>query len=197
MTTIQDAHTHGGPSQQKAGATSRRLKITLPETLGAQLDELAAKTGDPAARLAGQMVRDGLAEATANGRVRPAHATPTPAKIDLPEDEQSDLRAPWLEPYGGDPHWRSSMWGGIVTLHGRYPTALASLKNGWWESEAHLETLCALVVWRQLIDDACRDPREELAFQASLADYSHILRQAGGSVTDAWIPGAPPDGWLY
>jgi hypothetical protein len=87
--------------------------------------------------------------------------------------------------------------GGIVTLHGRYPTALASLKNGWWESEAHLETLCALVVWRQLIDDAWRDPREELAFQASLADYSHILRQEGGSVTDAWIPGAPPDGWIY
>jgi hypothetical protein len=48
-----------------------------------------------------------------------------------------------------------------------------------------------------LIDDACRDPREELAFQASLADYSHILRQEGGSVTDGWIPGAPPDGWVY
>jgi hypothetical protein len=56
---------------------------------------------------------------------------------------------------------------------------------------------CALVVWRQLIDDACRNPREELTFQASLADYSHILRQEGGSVTDAWMPGAPPDGWVY
>ncbi len=44
------------------------------------------------------------------------------------------------------------MWGGIVALHGRYPTSLAELKDGWWKSEAHVETLCALVVWRQWID---------------------------------------------
>jgi hypothetical protein len=88
------------------------------------------------------------------------------------------------------------MWGGIVALHGRYPTALASLKDGWWESEAHVETLCAIVVWRQLIDDACRDPREELAFQVNLSDYGDTLRREGGSVTDAWKPGAPPDGWV-
>ncbi len=88
------------------------------------------------------------------------------------------------------------MWGGIVALHGRYPTALANLKDGWWESETHVETLCALVVWRQWIDDAGRDPREELAFQAQLYDYSHILRQEGGSVTRAWTPGAAPDGWI-
>jgi hypothetical protein len=175
---------------------SRRLKITLPENIASQLDELAANTGEPAARLAGQIVRHGITEATANGQVRPPHVAPAPVVLEAPEGEESDRRAPWLEPYGGDPEWRSWMWGGIVALHGRYPTALAGLKDGWWESETHVETLCALVVWRQWIDDAGRDPREELAFQAQLYDYSHILRQEGGSVTRAWTPGAAPDGWI-
>jgi hypothetical protein len=40
-------------------------------------------------------------------------------------------------------------------------------------------------------------PREELTFQVSLSDYGHTLRQEGGSVTDAWKPGAPPAGWIY
>lgn len=47
-----------------------------------------------------------------------------------------------------------------------------------------------------VIDDTCRDPREELSFQVSLADYGHTLRQEGGSVTRAWRPGAPPDEWI-
>jgi len=165
--------------------------------LAAQLDEMAANTGEPAARLAGQMVREGIAEAAASGQVRAPRVRLAPVVLNAPENEEPEQRAPWLEPYGGDPEWRSWMWGGIVALHGRYPTALASLKDGWWESEAHVETLCALVVGRQLIDDACRDPREELAFQVNLSDYGHILRQEGGGVTRAWKPGAPPDGWVY
>lgn len=176
---------------------SRRLKITLPDGLAAQLDELAANTGDPVASLAGQMVRQGIAEAAAGGQVRAPRARPAPVAPDSSDGEESDQRAPWLEPYGGDREWRSWMWGGIVALHGRYPTVLAGLKNGWWESEAHVETLCAFVVWRQMIDDTCRDPREELTFQVSLADYGHTLRQEGGSVTDAWKPGAPPARWAY
>jgi hypothetical protein len=168
----------------------------LPDGLATQLDELAANAGEPAARLAGQMVRQGVAEAVVSGQVRPPRARPAPAAPDPAENENPDQRAPWLQPYGGDREWRSWMWGGIVALHGRYPTALAGLKDGWWESEAHVETLCALVVWRQLIDDACRDPREELAFQVNLSDYGHTLRQEGGGVTRAWKPGAPPDGWV-
>jgi len=175
---------------------SRRLKITLPDGLAAQLDELAAHTGEPVARLAGQMVREGIAEAAAGEHIRPPRAKPVPVVPDALENEEPDQRAPWLEPYGGDREWRSWMWGGIVALHGRYPTALAGLKHGWWESEAHVETLCAIVVWRQLIEDTCRDPREELAFQVNLMDYGETLRHEGGSVTDAWKPGAPPDGWF-
>jgi len=36
------------------------------------------------------------------------------------------------------------MWGSIVALYGRYPHALAHLKDGWWEDAAHVEVLCAL-----------------------------------------------------
>jgi hypothetical protein len=175
---------------------SRRLKITLPEAVATQLDELVANTGEPAARLAGQMVRQGIAEAASGGDVRPPRVELAPVLPDARENGEPDKRAPWLEPYGGDREWRSWMWGGIVALHGRYPTALAGLKHGWWKSEAHVETLCAIVVWRQLIEDTCRDPREELAFQVNLMDYGETLRREGGSVTDAWKPGAPPDGWF-
>ena len=40
---------------------SSRIKITLPDDIAARLDELAAASGQPIARVAGQMVRDGLA----------------------------------------------------------------------------------------------------------------------------------------
>ena len=108
---------------------------------------------------------------------------------------RGDERAPWLEPYGGDGEWRRQMWGAIVALHGRYPRPLANLKDGWWTDEATTETLCALAVWRAELDDAGQDPREELAFQNQLADYSQLLRQEGGGVTKAWKPGAPPPEW--
>jgi hypothetical protein len=143
------------------------------------------------------MVRHGIAEAAASRQARVPRATPAPVVSEAPEEEEPQRRPPWLEPHGGDPQWRALMWGGIVALHGRYPTALAGLKNGWWENEAHVETLCALVVWRQEIDDAGRDPREELDFHVQLSDYGHALRQEGGGVTRTWEPGAPPDGWVY
>jgi hypothetical protein len=172
------------------------MKITLPEPLAVQLDELAANTREPAARLAGHMVRQGIAETASSGQVRVPRAKTAPAvRNEPPAVEDSDQRAPWLEPYGGSREWRALMWGAIVALHGRYPAALAWLKDGWWENEAQVETLCALAVWRQAIDDYGRDPREELAFQYQLADYGHTLRHEGGGITHAWKPGAPPSEW--
>lgn len=47
---------------------SYRLEITLPVALAEQLSELAATTGEPAARLAAQMVRNRLAETPTSGR---------------------------------------------------------------------------------------------------------------------------------
>jgi hypothetical protein len=61
----------------------------------------------------------------------------------------------------GDSVWRQRMWGSIIALHGRYPKALAHLKDGWWEDASHVETLCALVLWRDWIDVAADDPRHE------------------------------------
>ena len=88
------------------------------------------------------------------------------------------------------------MWGAIVALHARYPRMLEAVQDGWWRDDSHTETLCALAVWRQEIDDAGQSPREELAFQRELAEYSHTLRQQGGGVAKAWKPGAPPTDWV-
>jgi predicted transcriptional regulator len=49
---------------------SSRIKITLSDDIGARLDELAAASGQPVARVAGQMVRDGLGKLAASARER-------------------------------------------------------------------------------------------------------------------------------
>jgi hypothetical protein len=86
-------------------------------------------------------------------------------------------------------------WGAIVALHGRYPAQLATLKDLWWTDDSTTETLSALAAWRAELDDGGQDPREELAFQAQLTDYSQLLRQKSGGVTKTWKPGAPPPQW--
>ncbi len=168
---------------------SRRVQVVLSDPVALQLNELAAGLGEPPSTLAAQIVRDVVVEAANDGKVRrlrSAHAPVRPSGAERPR---------WLEPYGGDPHWRRAMWGAIVALHGRYPRHLEALKDGWWLDEAHTEVLCALAVWRGEIDDAGEDPREELAFQSQLAEYARILRGLGGGVTKAWRPGAPPSEW--
>jgi hypothetical protein len=135
------------------------------------------------------MLQAAVAQAATDGHVRPPRTAPS-----LVPRKRAE-RARWLEPYGGSASWRAEMWGAIVALHGRYPRALGALKDGWWTDEVHTETLCALATWRAEIDDAGQDPREELAFQAQLADYAHVLRGEGGGVAKAWTPGAPPAEW--
>jgi hypothetical protein len=117
------------------------------------------RAGEPVARIAAQMVSQ-LAGRNLDAD-RPAASTPAAIEDD---DLDVDRHAPWIEPVMGDPVWRRRMWGAIVALHGRYPQALAHLKDGWWEDSTHVETLCALVVWRDWIDVAADDPRFELAF---------------------------------
>jgi hypothetical protein len=169
---------------------SQRLKITLSDAAMAELKRRAQRAGEPAARIAAQMV----SQLAARNPDADSTAASTPAVIE--DDLDVDRHAPWIEPVMGDPAWRGRMWGSVVALHGRYPQALAHLKDGWWEDSSHVETLCALVVWRDWIDVAADDPRFELAFQAQLADYGQVLRQEGGSVTSAWKPGAPPAKWV-
>jgi hypothetical protein len=169
---------------------SQRLKITLSDAAMADLRHRAERAGEPVARIAAQMV----SQLTEHNPIADHAATATPAAIE-DDDLDFDRHAPWIEPVMGDSAWRQRMWGSIVALHGRYPKALAHLKDGWWEDVSHVETLCALVVWRDWIDVAADDPRHELAFHAHLADYGHALRQEGGGITSAWTPGVPPDEW--
>jgi hypothetical protein len=172
----------------------RRVRITLPEPLVRRLEGMAEDADEPVSRVAAQFVRQGLDELGTGGEGSPARRDLLARRA--PQTRSPGERAPWLEPYGGDREWRSRMWGEIVALYGRYPTQLAGLKQGWWTRAAHLESLCALAYWRRLLDDAAYDPCEELSFQLNIADFGHKLSQEGGSVTQAWTPGAPPDEWV-
>jgi hypothetical protein len=167
---------------------SRKIQIVLPDPQADQLAELAVNAGEPQSTLAGLFVRHGIAQAAKDGKVRQPRQTPVIVGA-------NGDRARWLEPYGGDPTWRQEMWGAIVALHGRYPRALANLKDDWWTDEQHTEMLCALATWRSELDDTGVDPRDELAFQTQLNDYAHTLQREGGGVTKTWTPGAPPDEW--
>jgi hypothetical protein len=168
---------------------SQRLKITLSDTVMAELRGAAARDGVPVARIAAER----LSQTTLPDRSNDSDSS-LPALID--DDLIDDRHAPWIEPVMGDRGWRQRMWGSIAALYGRYPRQLAYLREGWWKDSSHVEALCALVVWRDWIDVAAEDPRHELAFQAQLIDFSHQLRQEGGSVTTTWKPGAAPPEWL-
>jgi hypothetical protein len=171
-------------------AVTQRLKITISDTEMAELKRRAELEGVPVARVAASFVGQRVSDEPA----RDTSASAGPALIDE-RDLGVNRRAPWIEPVMGDLTWRRDMWGSIVALHGRYPKALAYLREGWWTDTSHVETLCAFVVWRDWIDAAVDDPRHELAFQLQLAEFSLKLRQEGGGVTNAWKPGAPPDEW--
>jgi hypothetical protein len=169
---------------------SHKYQVVLPRPAATQLDELARNSGEKPSTLAAQLLRHGLAQAAKDGKLRPLPQAPVIVGVGA-----SGERAAWLEPWGGDGDWRAEMWGQIVALHGRYPRALAPLKEQWWTDAQHTDTLCALACWRAQIDESSVDPREELSFQAQLIEFSHLLRQEGGGVAKAWKPGAPPDEW--
>jgi hypothetical protein len=168
---------------------SQKIQATLPDPAAHQLHQLAAGVGEAPATLAGHMLRQAIAHASQQGHVKPTRHTPIITAAG-PDD-----RPDWLQPYGGDPEWRATMWGEIVALHARYPRHLSHLKDGWWNDDSHTETLCALATWRAQLDDAAEDPREELAFQTQLHDYAQTLRGEGGSVSKTWKPEAPPNEW--
>jgi len=170
---------------------TQRLKITISDTEMAELQRRGELEGVPVARVAAAYVGQRVGDEP----WRDTPASTGPALIDE-HDLGADRCAPWIEPVAGDAAWRREMWGSIVALHGRYPRALAYLREGWWKDSSHVETLCAFVVWRDWIDAAADDPRHELAFQLQLAEFSLKLRQEGGGITNAWTPGAPPTDWL-
>jgi hypothetical protein len=167
----------------------RRVRITLPEPLVRVLERMADEAGEPVARVAAQLIRSQLDQLSTGGRRVPSTHGAAP-------DRRPGERPPWLEPYGGERTWRARMWGEIVALYGRYPVRLRGLQEGWWNDAAHLEQVCALVCWRRLLDDASRDPVEELSFQVHIAELGRAIDREPGGVTRAWTPGAPPDDWI-
>jgi hypothetical protein len=169
---------------------SRKYQVTLRDPAAEQLERLAQSADLPPATLAAQLINNELAHDTADCKLRPRRAPLQTRPVD------SDTRPPWLEPYGGDPDWRADMWGQIVALHGRYPKVLAWLQDGWWREERIKELLCVLAYWRAAIDNTgTAGIEQEIAFHLQLDQISGILRQAGGGVTNAWQPGAPPPEW--
>lgn len=175
---------------------SARFQVVLSERAAEQLRRLAEFAGQPPSTLAATLIGDALATAAAQRKLpSDGSASAAGAALATGDGETPAARARWLEPYGGDPGWRMEMWGQVVALHGRYPRHLAHLKDGWWQDDSHTETLCALALWREQLDEEGGDPREELTFQRQLAEYGRALRAEGGGVTKAWKPGAPPPEW--
>jgi hypothetical protein len=165
---------------------SRRIQIVLPDPSAELLRNRAAEEGVAHSTLAAQLVRERLHSGSPTSTRRAPHGTALSEKNRRPD---------WLEPYGSSGTWRAETWGTIVALHARYPKALGSLRDGWWENPSHLEMLCALAAWRAQIDSCGHDPREELAFHSHLDDYAQQLRSESGGAMSAWGPGAPPAGW--
>jgi hypothetical protein len=87
---------------------SRRVQIVLPDPVADQLYELAGGADTPSSTLAAPMVRNGVAEAAKDGKVRPVKPAPVVVA------HRANERAPWLEPYGGDRAWRRETWGAVV-----------------------------------------------------------------------------------
>jgi hypothetical protein len=169
---------------------SRKYQVTLRDPAAEQLERLAYGADLPPATLAAQLINNELAHAAGTAKLRSRRA---PLQAGSADDES---RPPWLEPYGGDPEWHADMWGQIVALHGRYPKVLAWLQDGWWREERIKELLCVLAYWRARIDNTKTvGVEEEVAFHLHLEQISGVLRQAGGGVTNAWQPGAPPPEW--
>ncbi len=80
----------------------------------------------------------------------------------------------------------------ILALCARYPNEFARLENEWWRRPSRAETLAALAEWRNQLDHEGTDPREEIAFQARLAELQYALEHTPGIGADTFDPSAPP-----
>ena len=176
------------PTSTGANTMSQRRQIVLPDPVDQQLHELAAAADTPPSTLAAQMVQAGVAQAAKDGKVRPLRPTPCSSA------REAASARPGLSP-------TAATASGAGRCGARSSRCTAATPNSshaqgqMVDSDATTETLCALAAWRAELDDAGQDPREELAFQTQLADYSQVLRQQGGGVTKAWKPGATPPEW--
>ena len=162
---------------------THRVMITLPDPLGEQLNQHAARNRQRTSTAAAQLVRDAL-NLLAATKTRAVSASRSP---------KSEQTAPWIEPADETrAAWRSETWMAILALCARYAKELARLENEWWQRPSRVETLAALAEWRNQLDHHGTDPRDELAFQARIAEVQSALEHTPGIGTDTFNPSSPP-----
>ncbi|HTX06969.1 MAG TPA: hypothetical protein VME22_00075 [Solirubrobacteraceae bacterium] len=143
---------------------SYRLQVTIADDIANQLERRAQTAGQPASRVAATLINLALAD---HAGKRNATTPSSPRQ----------MRPPWLEPHDPDERriWRGELWLAVLALCARYPRELQRLESGWWRTTSRIEQLAALDAWRFRIDQTGQDPREELAFQAQLAEVKSFV----------------------
>ena len=155
---------------------SYRLQVTVPDDLADELERRAEAGGQPASRVAAQLL-----VLAVNGGTDHRRKTTAPEERD--EGRHVVHRPPaWLLPPNRHDRgpWRRELWTAVLALHHRYQDALSNLPTDWWRDPALTEVLGALATWRSVIDVHGSDPREELAFHAQLIAFGQLLDQRPG-----------------
>ena len=165
-----------------------RVAITLDEHALAELGRRAQAAGEPAARTAARLVRDGLLSTQAQGV----------GEQTVPGDSDGGRSGVpgWLEPSSERERWRRELWAAVCALAERYPRVLSKLVADWWTDRALVEVLGALSVWRSQLDAGdSADPRAELLFHDRLELLERQLTQAGDPTAARFTDGPPPSEW--
>ncbi len=168
-----------------------RVAITLDEHALAELGRRAQAAGEPVARTAARLVRDGLLSTQAQTVGEPAPATAT-----RPVDGKSTGLPGWLEPPDKREQWRRELWASVCALAERYPVVFSKLVADWWTDRALVEVLGALSAWRSQLDAGqSADPRAELLFHDRLELLERQLTHASDPTAARFAGGPPPSEW--
>ncbi len=168
-----------------------RVAITLDEHALAELGRRAQAAGEPAARTAARMVRDGLLSTQAQS------AGEQTAPATAPKPAEGTGSPGWLQPPGEQEQWRRELWAAVSALAERYPRVFSKLVADWWSDRALTELLGALSAWRSQLDSGeSADPRAELLFHDRLELLERQLTQAGDPTAARFTGGPPPSEWV-
>jgi hypothetical protein len=169
-----------------------RVAITLDEHALAELGRRAQAAGEPVARTAARMVRDGLLSTQAQNA-----GYPPPAAARKPAEASGAGSPGWIEPPGERKRWRRELWAAVWALAERYPPLFSKLVADWYTDRALTETLGALSAWRSELDTGQNpDPRAELLFHDRLELLERQLTQAGDPTAARFAGGPPPAEWV-
>jgi hypothetical protein len=169
---------------------TQRLKITLTDAAMDELRSIAARDGVPVSRIAAERVSQPPSN---NEPDRDTTLLPTQITDD---DFVTDNHAPWIEPIMGDEAWRRRMWASIVALYGRYPHALATseMDGGTSHPISRRSALSLSGATGSTLLLMTHDTSWPSRPSSPITAFSS--GQEGGSVTNAWTPGAPPIEWF-